>query len=424
VAEPAPKPEHRGLIQVHDFAGHPFQAELSRELAARGLTVEHAFAAQYTSGKGRLERQPEDPENLTFHAIETPRPFEKYSPVGRVRFERSFARTWINQLTRRRPELVIACNVPLFALHRFSRFARRTGLPYVLWHQDVFSLALNEELERRLPHVPGMPHPLVNLGSRYLTWFEKDIVKSARSVVAIDDAFVRQYEAWGLDIGHVDVIPNWAPVDEIVPQERDNDWASANLGRKEPLRLLYAGTLGRKHNPLLLVELIDRLRAQGVDAELTVVSEGEGADVLAEAAAEHPSIRDFVRLLPFQPAEQLSKVLASGDVLVALLEPGASKFSIPSKVLSYLAAGRPVMGIMPADNPAAVDIERVGGCVVRPHHNGLTRAVAWLEALSADPIRMTALGQQGRELAVERFGIDAITKRFIEVIDAAMSGAD
>jgi colanic acid biosynthesis glycosyl transferase WcaI len=423
VAEPVPEPEHRGLIQVHDFSGHPFQAELSRELAARGLTVEHAFSTQYTSGKGRLERQPGDPENLSFRAIETPRPFEKYSPIGRLRFERSFARTWIDELKQLQPSLVIACNVPLFALHRFSRFARRTGLPYVLWHQDVFSLALNEELERKLPHVPGLPHPLVNLGSRYLTWLEKDVVRSARRVVAIDEAFVRQYETWGLDTAHVDVIPNWAPVDDIVPQERDNDWAAAHLGRKEPLRLLYAGMLGRKHNPLLLVELIDRLREHGVDAELTVVSEGEGADVLAEAAAEHPSISDFVRLLPFQPAEQLSNVLASGDVLVALLEPGASKFSIPSKVLSYLAAGRPVLGIMPADNPAAVDIESVGGCVVQPDTDGIGRAVTWLESTNSTPGRMAELGDRSRKRAVERFGIDAIAQRFVDVIESARSTA-
>ena len=74
--------------------------------------------------------------------------------------------------------------------------------------------------------------------------------------MAIDDAFVRQYEAWGLDTSHVEVIPNWAPIDEIVPQERDNAWAEANLGdARSRLRLLYAGTLGRKHNPLLLVDL-------------------------------------------------------------------------------------------------------------------------------------------------------------------------
>ena len=411
--------EHRGWIQVHDFSGHPFQAELSRELAGRGLTVEHAYSPQYTSGKGVLERRPSDPETLSFRAIETPHPLEKYSPVRRLAFERGFASAWIDQLTRQRPDLVIACNVPLFALHRFSRFARRTGLPYVLWHQDVFSLALTEELERRLPHVPVLSKPIRWGGSRYVTRLERDIVGSARRVVAIDDAFVRQYEAWHLDTGHVEIIPNWAPVDEIVPVGRDNAWAGANLGRRDTLRLLYAGTLGRKHNPLLLLDLLERLRARGVDAELTVISEGEGADLLGEAAAARPAIADFVRLLRFQPAELFSEVLGSGDVLVALLEPGASKFSIPSKVLSYVAAGRPVLGIMPADNPAAVDIEGVGGYVVEPDHDGVATAVTWLEGLSSDPERMTELGGRSRELAVQRFGIEAIAKRFMAVIDDA-----
>jgi len=415
-------PERAGLIQVHDFSGHPFQAELSRELASRGLAVEHAYATQYTSGKGVLERQPGDPDTLSFRAIESPRPFFKYNPIGRLAFERSYASTWIDQLTRRPPDLVIACNVPLFALRRFSRFARRSGIPYVLWHQDIFSLALSEELERRLPHLPALPHPIVRMGSRYFTRLERDIVASASRVVAIDDAFVRQYDAWGLDTSHVEVIPNWAPIDEITPQERDNPWATAHLGDPERLRLHYAGTLGRKHDPLLLVDLVEGLRDRGVDAELTVVSEGEGADVLAEAAAARPSIADHARLLPFQPADQLSQVLGSGDVLVALLEPGASKFSIPSKVLSYLAAGRPVLGIMPADNPAAVDIERVGGCVVEPDPDGLATAVAWLQGLSGDTERRFELGVRSRGLAVERFGIDAIAKRFIEVIDDASSG--
>lgn len=407
------------LIQVHDFSGHPFQAELSRELAGRGLTVEHAFSSQYTSGKGVLERRPSDPETLSFRAIETPQAFEKYAPVRRLAFERSFASAWIDHLSRRRPDLVIACNVPLFALHRFSRFARRTGLPYVLWHQDVFSLALTEELERRLARVPVLPKPILWGGSRYVTRLERDIVASARRVVAIDDAFVRQYEAWNLDTSHVAVIPNWAPVDEIVPAERDNAWSEAHLGRNDTLRLLYAGTLGRKHNPLLLVDLLERLRERGVDAELTVISEGEGAELLVEAAAARPAIAEFVRLLPFQPAEQLSQVLSSGDVLVALLEPGASRFSIPSKVLSYLAAGRPVLGIMPADNPAAVDIESVGGYVIEPDQGGIADAAAWLETLSKDPDRRVHLGNRSRELAVQRFGIDAIAKRFMAVIDEA-----
>jgi glycosyltransferase involved in cell wall biosynthesis len=410
-------PEPR-RIQVHDFGGHPFQAELSRALAARGLVVEHAWSPQY-GGKGALERRPGDPDTLSFRTIETPQPFEKYAPAGRLKFERSFASAWIDQLEDTKPDLVIACNVWLFALHQFSRWARRTGQPYVLWHQDVYSLALSEQLERRLPSAAGLSRPVVHTASRLFTRLERDIVRSARRVVAIDDAFVREYKSWGLDTGHVEVIPNWAPIDEIVPHERDNAWATTNLGDPTRFRLHYAGTLGAKHNPLLLVDLVEALRDRGVDAELTVVSEGEGAEVLAAATAARPAIKDHVRILPFQPLEQLGQVLGSGDVLVALLEPGASKFSIPSKVLSYFAAGRPVLGIMPADNPAAVDIATVGGHVVEPDRDGIAESVAWLEAMSKDPDRRVELGLGARELAVQRFGIDAIAKRFITVIDEA-----
>ena len=54
-------------------------------------------------------------------------------------------------------------------------------------------------------------------------------------------------------------------------------------------------------------------------------------------------------LLPYQPFGRLSEVLASADVLVALLESDAGAYSVPSKVLTYLAAGRPILGAIPAE---------------------------------------------------------------------------
>lgn len=103
-----------------------------------------------------------------------------------------------------------------------------------------------------------------------------------------------------------------------------------------------------------------------VDARLIVVSEGEGADLIRNKASDFPV--GTIRVVTFQPADCLPDLLGAGDVLVAILEPEASKFSIPSKVLSYLAAGRPILGLMPADNPAAEDITAAGGgSLVRPH---------------------------------------------------------
>ena len=67
-----------------------------------------------------------------------------------------------------------------------------------------------------------------------------------------------------------------------------------------------------------------RQEGRGADAQLVVVSEGPGADYLTERAGDH------VRVLPFQPSEDLPALLASCDVVLALLEPEASRFSIPT----------------------------------------------------------------------------------------------
>ncbi len=52
---------------VHDYSGHPFQVQLSRELARRGHEVTHSYCAAYVSGKGHLTAEPG--ETITFDAI-------------------------------------------------------------------------------------------------------------------------------------------------------------------------------------------------------------------------------------------------------------------------------------------------------------------------------------------------------------------
>ena len=70
-------------IFLHDYAGHPFQAELSRELARRGHLVTHGYFAADTGPKGVLERIAGDPPTLSFAAIDIGEPYTKGSFVKR-----------------------------------------------------------------------------------------------------------------------------------------------------------------------------------------------------------------------------------------------------------------------------------------------------------------------------------------------------
>lgn len=396
-------------LQLHDFSGHPFQAELSRSLAAAGHDVTHVFAEQYVSGKGHLTPQPGDSPRLAFRGIVLDLPFLKYSPLARLRFERAYARTWIRRLRAKRPDVVIACNLPLVSMYLFARFARRTRLPYVMWHQDIYSSGLADELRRRLPR------PMARLGARVFVEMEAYCARHADHVVAIGEAFTTVYPGWHVDPERVSVIPNWAPLDKVFPVGRVNRRSAHLFEEEESLRLVYAGTIGRKHNHLLLVDLLRTVLDNGIPASLAVISEGQAADELAEVSRAHDLP---LTVLPFQPADNLPDVLGAADVLVALLEPDATTFSIPSKVLSYMAAGRPILGLMPADNPAALDIVQSGGCVVEPTELGAKAAGMWLTELAGDPDAIARIGARTRATAEEKFDVASVTARFDAIVTA------
>ncbi|MDT4917969.1 MAG: hypothetical protein QOH89_2669, partial [Pseudonocardiales bacterium] len=313
-------------ITVHDYSGHPFQVQLSRELARRGHSVLHEYSTQYVTGHGNLTVTEDDPDTLRIEGVEAGVPIRKYDPVARMRFELSYARAWRARLEQDPADVVVACNVPLFALAAVRRHLARSGRRWVFWHQDIYSLGVAAEIDRKLPGLVAAPL------RRWAYGLERSQVRTADRVVAIGDAFVDHYRGWGLPTDHVDVIPNWAPLEDLVPGSRDNAWTRDQGLPTEPVRLLYAGTLGRKHNPMLLLDLLDAARSRGVDATLVVCSEGVGADELAAAAGDRPD----VHLLGYQPADRFAEVLASADAVVALLEPDAAAFSVPSKVLSYL----------------------------------------------------------------------------------------
>jgi glycosyltransferase involved in cell wall biosynthesis len=123
-------------------------------------------------------------------------------------------------------------------------------------------------------------------------------------------------------------------------------------------------------------------------------------------------------LLPYQPHDRLPAVLASADVLVAVLEPEAGVFSAPSKILAYLCAARPLLASLPGDNLAARVVERSGsGIVVPPGDVGALLGAA--EELLENPERRQELSRRARAFAETAFDIDALVVRFEDVLERA-----
>jgi glycosyltransferase involved in cell wall biosynthesis len=270
----------------------------------------------------------------------------------------------------------------------------------VFWHQDIYSVAIGSAARQRLPRLGGV---VAGIAERAERW----IARSSAAIVAISATFLDKLTAWGVS-EKVTVIPNWAPLDELPVHPRDNTWREA-LGIGSAPMVLYSGTLGLKHDPSILALVASALEAERPDARLVVVSEGRGRDWLEEWKEEHRA-KNLV-LLDYQPYADLPLMLGSADVLVAILEPDASKYSVPSKVLTYLCAQRPVLGVLPPDNSVAeILISHSAGEVIDPRdRESVPRAVL---ALLDDDGRRSQMGAAGRRYAEKEFSPDRAAARF------------
>lgn len=359
--------------------------------------------SSFVTGKGRVEREPGDPTNLTFERVDLGGAFAKYDLRRRLAHERQIGRELTRRIEAFRPGVVLS-NAPLLVQRALQGACRSLGAGFVFWQQDVMGAAARRVLGRR--------SRLAGAGAEAtVTWLERRLLRRSDAVVVISEDFLPLLRRWGVAESRVEVIENWAPLEELPALPRDNAWAREH-GLDGRAVFLYSGTLGFKHDPGLLLQLARWAGSR--DACVVVVSEGPGADWLANHGPHAPALR----MLKYQPYDRLPEVLASADVLVAVLEPEAGAFSVPSKVLTYLCGARPLLASVPADNLAARVLERSGGgVVVEP---GDTRAfLAAAEALLDDPSRRAELGKRARTYAETSFDIDVIAGRFEKVLEEA-----
>ncbi len=64
-------------ILIYDHAGHPFQVQLSRSLAARGHEVLHTFTAELQTPRGVLCLDESDPASLSIAPLPISTPFSR-----------------------------------------------------------------------------------------------------------------------------------------------------------------------------------------------------------------------------------------------------------------------------------------------------------------------------------------------------------
>jgi colanic acid biosynthesis glycosyl transferase WcaI len=392
---------------VHDYSGHPFQVHLSRHLAMRGHDVTHLYAGDHPGPKGWFDSRPSDPPHLQFVGVTTRRRPATTAAgtgaigLGRIFHELAYGREVARAVQWLKPDVVLCGNTPADAQRAILKTCEREGVPFVYWLQDIYSVAVSVLLTKKLGVAGAM------IGS-YYRWLDRQQFRASDAIIAICEDFSPLIAEW---VGEtpISVIENWAGIADLPVCDKNNEWSrSHNL--HETFTFLYSGTLGRKHNPGLLLKLAKRC---GLNESVVAVAQGFGVPLLQSAKTEQGL--NALKLLPLQPAQVFANVLGTADVLIATIESDAGTFAVPSKVLSYLCSGRPILIAASKNNLAARTVERANaGVVVSPEDPAGFLAAA--ERLRDDPALRAELGANARAYAERMFDLESITDKFEMVL--------
>jgi colanic acid biosynthesis glycosyl transferase WcaI len=199
--------------------------------------------------------------------------------------------------------------------------------------------------------------------------------------------------------GTITVIPNFVDTEAIVPGERDTAYRR-RMGLGDATVVMYAGNVGFSQSLDLVIAAATHL-AHDPDVAFVINGGGSARPALEERAASLPN----VRFVDMQPKERLAEVAAAADIHVVPLRTGLARSSVPSKLYTILASGRPVVAsVDPGTEVARTVVDAGAGLAVPPDDpEAFTKA---LVRLIEAPDEARAMGAAGRRF-VERWASPA-----------------
>ena len=182
--------------------------------------------------------------------------------------------------------------------------------------------------------------------------------------------------------------------------------------------VLHAGNIGLKQG---LEQVVDaaRLAAERGDPVRFVFSGGGSQTGAIRAAARDLRNVDF---LGVQPDGIHASLLAAADVLLLSERATQIDMSLPSKLTSYHAAGRPILAAVAVGGSSAAEVTRSGAGMVVPA--GQPEALlAALAQLRRQPALAAELGAAGRAYAETHTAAEVCLARGAALVDLIGAGS-
>lgn len=274
----------------------------------------------------------------------------------------------------------------------------------LFWVQDLWPESIEATGTIRSPFLLSLVEKMVRF-----------IYRRCDRVLIQSEGFESPVINAGADSEKIIYFPNWA--EEIYRPIAKDETKPEAKELPAGFRVMFAGNLGAAQSLETIVEAAIRLRYIE-DIHWIIVGDGRIRIWLEQKIKEY-SLQNVIYLIGQRPVESMPIYFSLSDILlVTLKRDDIFALTIPSKIQSYLACGKPVAGALDGEGANIINESGAGYAVPAGDAKALADAVLKMYRLSNT--ERLQMGEKGRRYYDQHFDREHLFTRLEEIMKTAV----
>ncbi len=272
------------------------------------------------------------------------------------------------------------------------------------WIQDLF------------PEVAAAlsPKNLEGPALNFVKYLRNKSLKAAHKNIVIGNIMSHKLVAEGITPKSLALIPNWVVGENILPVDNENNPLIAEWELKNKFIIGYSGNLGRAHDHMTMLSMIEQMQVH-THISFLFIGSGAGMECLKKAAQEK-SLQN-ITFKPYQPIAMLSQSLSAPDVHIITLQKELEGLIVPSKFYGVLSVHKPILYIGLSDGELGKLISD-GDCGAVFESGDTSGICKWVLDISQNQTKINHLKLNSKRLKNEKFNKEKSLSLWMDELNA------
>ncbi len=240
--------------------------------------------------------------------------------------------------------------------------------PMMFWVQDLWpeSLSATGAVKQQW---------ILNCVAKFVRW----IYRHSDTILVQSKGFTEHTLAMGVSREKIKYLPNWA--EELYTPVVVEDDAPERQHIPNGFVVMFAGNIGIAQDFPTILKAAEALKSHK-DIHWVVLGDGSEREWVKNEI-EKRGLSESVHLLGRHPVETMPRYFALADVmLVSLTSDPIFALTIPGKVQSYLACGRPIIAALDGEGARIIEEARAGITCSAEDYRALAKAVLTMKDIA------------------------------------------